>query len=86
MSYLLKELALLLLGWVIFVQTRNWLHWRGVKKLGDANACEDPPALPNKLPGGIERYSLVLFGYGGSSHISPCYLEIVRLPTSSLRL
>lgn len=73
MAYLyVKEILLALTGWIIFVQVRYWLRWRALKKWGAAQGCKDAIALPNILPGGIERYGLVidlLLGRLKSKHI-----------------
>jgi hypothetical protein len=61
MAYLFgKEILLAFTAWVVFVQVRSWLRWRALKKWGAEQGCKDAPALPNKLPGGIERYGLVI--------------------------
>jgi hypothetical protein len=57
-----KEIALLLVGWIAFVQIRNWFRWRAVKKWGAQRGCGDLPAVKNKLPGGLERYSILFTG------------------------
>lgn len=61
----LKEAALLFVVWVIYKQVQIWLRWRALKKFGDKHGCGDPPVVPNKLPGGIERYAILFTGLKG---------------------
>jgi hypothetical protein len=47
--------VLLFFGWLVVVQIKNWARWRSLKKFSDANGCGDMVAVPNKLPGGLDR-------------------------------
>jgi hypothetical protein len=51
--------------WVVYKQVNNWFEWRALNKWGDQYGCVEPPAVPNKLPGGLERYSILFTGLKG---------------------
>jgi hypothetical protein len=61
----LKEVALIFVVWVVYKQVRNWLRWRALKKFGDDHGCGAALALPNKLPGGLERLWFLFTGAKG---------------------
>ncbi|CAI6338612.1 unnamed protein product [Periconia digitata] len=41
---------------LFFQQCRTWIQRRSVEAKASASGCGDVPVMPNKLPGGIERY------------------------------
>lgn len=61
----LKEVLLLLTAWIVYGKVKNWLAERRLKKWGEENGCADPPEVPNKLPGGIERLWFLVTGMKG---------------------
>jgi hypothetical protein len=61
----LKEAVLFFVVWIIYTQVKNWLRWRALKKFGDEHGCGDAPVVPNELPGGLERYGILLTGIKG---------------------
>ncbi|KAG0647858.1 Cytochrome P450-CM2 [Hyphodiscus hymeniophilus] len=61
----LKEAALLFIFWAIYKQFQNWLRWRALKQFGAKYGCGAAPAIPNKLPGGLERYAILFTGFKG---------------------
>lgn len=50
---------------IAFIQARNWLRWRALNKWGEQYGCGAAPEVKNKLPGGIERYSILFTGLKG---------------------
>jgi hypothetical protein len=64
-SIYIKEALLLFVAWIVFIQTRNWLRWMALRKWGEKHGCGEAPAVPNKLPGGLERYGLFFKGLKG---------------------
>jgi hypothetical protein len=59
MGYFIKEGLGLLLGLVVFIQARHYLRWRSLRKWGEQFGCENAPTVPNYLPGGLERFSVI---------------------------
>ena len=79
-SLLIKDALLLLVAWIAFIQTRNWLRWRAFHKWAVQNRCGDTPALPNKLPGGIERLFIFFTNLKG---ISIWQISLAKAPTNN---
>lgn len=67
--FYVETLGILFVLWAVFVQIRNWLLWRALKRWGDQYGCKSAPAVPNKLPGGVERLYLLFTGI--KSKVSP---------------
>lgn len=63
MVYLfVREAILLLVAWAVFIQVRFWYRWTVFKRWSRQNGCEEVPAVPNKLPWGLERYAILVNG------------------------
>jgi len=54
-----KEFVFILSAVFILAQVRNWISWRKLQKWGKQYGATSMPTVPNYLPGGIERYSIL---------------------------
>ena len=61
----LTQLVVLLFVWLLYKQVTNWVRSKSLKKWGKQYGCDEPPSLPNKLPGGLERYGVLFTGFKG---------------------
>lgn len=59
-NFHINEIVLLFVTWIAYSQASSWLKWRELKKWGANQGCEDVPVVPNKLPGGIERFAIIV--------------------------
>ncbi|RDL38562.1 uncharacterized protein BP5553_02902 [Venustampulla echinocandica] len=64
-AFMIKEAIGLLAVTIVFFQLRNFLRWRALKIWGQQHGCQDPKIVPNKLPWGLERYSVLITGFDG---------------------
>lgn len=42
--------------WIVYSWIKNEVTWMRLRRFGRKHGCEEPKALKNQLPGGIERY------------------------------
>lgn len=61
----IKELLCISVLWVVYTQIKVWLKWRSLKKWGEQYGCGEVTEEKNKLPGGLERYSVLFTGLKG---------------------
>jgi len=54
---------------IFYTQIKNWFSWRSLRKWGTQFGCADVPTVKNKLPGGLERYSVLFTGLKGMSNL-----------------
>ncbi|KAG9237123.1 cytochrome P450 alkane hydroxylase-like protein [Amylocarpus encephaloides] len=54
-----KEIATSLVAFIIYKKVKSYLEWRALRRWGEQFGCADVSVVPNKLPGGIERYSFL---------------------------
>lgn len=58
-------IVLLLTAWIVHAWVKNELSWVRSRRFGRKYGCEEPKAVKNTLPGGIERYlGLLMFKKG----------------------
>jgi len=65
MAFFLIQVVFVSGAIIAFIQARNWLRWRALNKWGEQYGCGAPPVVKNKLPGGIERFSILFTGLKG---------------------
>jgi len=71
MGYFTTAFVLFVL-FVVYKQTRYWLRWRALAQWGSEQGAVLAPAVPNILPGGVERYKIMFTGLKG--HLPPLKL------------
>ena len=80
MAYLIAiELVTLFVAWLLYNQFTTWMRWRSLKKWGEQYGCCEAPSLPNKLPGGVERYGVFFTGSKGIQIFSQQSPESAKL-------
>lgn len=65
-----KEFAFIVGALVILSYIREWHSWRRLRRWGKQFGAGSMPTMPNYLPGGIERYSILFTDLKSTSYES----------------